>query len=328
MEIFSIHRRWFIAAGLVLACASAGYAWLTHDKPISVAAHVWLGYEPMFMARNEGWLSRDQVNLVQTTSATESLQALAEGRVDRAALTLDEMLQARESGLPLTAVMIFNMSAGADQLVAQPNIKALADLKGKRIGLEKSSVGEVMLAEILRLAGFSKQDVTLVYLPVDQHVDAWSHHQFDAAITYEPVASQLVKLGAVEIFDSREIPNTIVDVLAMRTDRLDYSYATAVRHLIAANFQALRHLTHNPQDAAYRMSSHLGLPADGVLSAYKGLLLPNAENNYRLLAGDNAELGNTARKLSVIMVKAGMIKQADSLESLINANFLPTESIQ
>ena len=109
------------------------------DLPISVASHVWVGYEPMFLARDKGWLNSQKVLLHETSSAIESLRALKEGKVQGAALTLDEMLCARADGVPLAMVLIFDISAGADMLVARPGIKTLADLKGQRIGYESSS---------------------------------------------------------------------------------------------------------------------------------------------------------------------------------------------
>lgn len=300
---------------------------LSVDKPISIASHVWVGYEQMFLASSEGWLDTKQVHLVETDTATDSLQALAEGRVDGAALTLDEMLQARARGLPLTAVMVFNISAGADMLLARPGIKRLKQLKGRRIGFEPSSVGELLLDEILRNAGLTKQDVTLTPLKVDQHLIAWQIKQVDAVITYEPVASQLLAQDAVKLFDSRQIPNTIIDVLAIRSDVLDRSHEKAIRHLIIAHFRALNHLNTNPQDAAYRIAAHLGLPASQVLSAYKGLALPDIANNYRLLNGATPELHTSAARLSAIMLKGGMLDQPDTLNTLLRADYLPTESL-
>lgn len=329
MSNFTLSRRQWLVAGLVslmlLAMLSA-YSWLSHEKPISIAAHTWLGYEPMFMARNEGWLDDARVHLHETQSATESLQALAQGQVDGAALTLDEVLQARASGIPLSAVMIFNMSAGADLLLAHPDIKKLANLKGKRIGVEKSSVGEIMLAEILREAGLTKQDVTIVALPINQHLAAWQNHQLDAVITYEPVATQIMAQGAVRLFDSRQIPNTIVDVLAIRTDKINWQSGNSIRYLIETHFKALNHLQHNPQDASYRMAKRLGLPASKVLSAYKGLLLPDERNNYRLMTGKEPELLGIAQALSKIMREAQMIQKDDDMVALINADYLPVDN--
>lgn len=68
------------------------------DKPISIASHVWVGYEPMFLARSEGWLDEKQVRIFETAAATESMRALAEGKVEGAALTLDEVFKARQKG--------------------------------------------------------------------------------------------------------------------------------------------------------------------------------------------------------------------------------------
>lgn len=320
------HRRTFIKSlgGAALASSATGCGWLT-DKPVAIAAHVWVGYEPMFLARHEGWLDAKKVGLLETANAAESLAALAAGRVDGAALTLDEMLKARETGLPLTAVLVFDISAGADMLVARPGIKRLSDLKGKRIGLEQSSVAALLLSEILLAAGLTPRDVELRFLTVDKHRNAWGAEQADAFITYEPVATQLLLDGAVKLFDSRNIPDAIVDVLAIRRDRLDSAHADAVRHLVAAHFQALDHLTRNPQDAAYRMAGRLGLPAQKVLSAFKGLLLPDVGQNVRLLAGAQATLLASARKVSDIMVRSALLGQQDALTDLIRADFLPND---
>ena len=308
-----------------LALALSACDWMA-DKPITISAQVWVGYEQMFLARSEGWLDAKQVHLLEITTATDSLKALAEGKADGAALTLDEMLKARASGLPLTAVMVFDISAGADMLLVRPGIKRLQDLKGRRIGLEQSSVAEVLLVEILQRAKLSRQDVTLIPISIDKHLQAWSSNQVDAIITYEPVASKLQLQDAVKLFDSRQIPDTIIDVLAVRNDMLDASHASAIRHLISAHFRALHHLHTNPQDAAYRTASHLGLPAAHVLAAYKGLVLPDISNNFRLLTGTSPALLDSADRLSATMVRAGLLKQQDTLSSLIDANYLPTQS--
>ncbi|WP_333874746.1 ABC transporter substrate-binding protein [Methylobacter sp.] len=319
-----ISRRQFITllGGLALA-QTPGCEWL--DQPVSIATLVWPGYEPMFLARDKGWLNAQQVHLVKMASATGSLQALTDGNVQGAALTLDEVLKARATGLPVSVVMIFDISTGADMLIARSGIKQLADLKGRRIGFEQGTVGELLLTEALRTAGLSKEDVKLVTIDIDKHRNAWNSNQVDAITTYEPVASQLLAQDGIKLFDSRQIPNTIVDVLAIRSDALGFRHANAIRHLIATHFYTLDYLNRNPQDAAYRMSTRLGLPAANVLTALKGLVLPDAANNYRWLYGSAPELLASARKLSSIMVRSGSLKQDDTLKSLICADFLPTD---
>jgi len=297
------------------------------EQPIRIAAHVWVGYEPMFLARDKGWLDSQQVQLVQTASAHDSLLAVAQGKVLGAAVTLDEMLAARETGLALSLVLVFNSSLGADMLLVRPGIRQLSDLKGQRLGVEASSVGTLMFEQVLKQAGLNKRDVQIERLAVNQHAGAWQRKKLDALITYEPVATGLLNQGMVRLFDTRQIPNTIVDVLAVRADLLEPSHTKALQHLIAGHFRALDHLMRNPQDAAYRMATHLNLPASQVLTAFKGLVLPTAANNYRLLVGSPPEMHKTAAKLSALMLDAGLLKLPDPLTQLIRAEFLPTDNL-
>jgi NitT/TauT family transport system substrate-binding protein len=315
-----------VAGGLGLAAALSACNWL-NDAPVTVAAHVWVGYQPMFLARDRGWLKPDRVTLLQTHSAQESLEALRSGKSQAAAVTLDEMLTARAAGLPLTAVLVFNTSMGADMLLAEAGITALSQLKGQRIALESSSVADIMLAEILREAGLKQSDVQLLRVPVDEHPAAWHRHSADAFITYEPVAGQLLARGLVRLFDTRQIPDTVVDVLAFRSDALDSQHAEAIRHLLLAHFQALDSLVRNPQDAAYRLSARLALPAPEVLQAFKGIVLPSLQVNHRLLSGESAQLLPTARRVAEILQRGTGVPSADTLLDLVTGSYLPVEGL-
>lgn len=312
------------SAGMLPALSACDW-W--QDSALAVAAHVWLGYEPMFLARDRGWLDAARVTLLETRSAVDSIAALRAGTVQAAALTLDEVLGARATGLALSVVLVFNVSMGADMLLVRPGITEMAQLKGLRVGYEASSVAEVMLAEILRLAGLAQQDIELLQIRVEDQPKAWQRHAADAFISYEPMATQLLAQGMTRLFDSRQIPNTIVDVLAVRSDALDHAHAKALRQLIDAHFHALDDLTRNPQDAAYRMAGHLNLPATAVLSAFRGLMLPTLANNHRLLAGSEPELLTTARRVADILLRIGILSQSDALTDLINARYLPTEGL-
>ncbi|MCK9606313.1 MAG: ABC transporter substrate-binding protein [Methylomonas sp.] len=322
----AITRRRFVTylAGLAFTYGLSGCTWLK-DRPVTIALNSWLGYEPLFLARREGWLQDRQVGLLQTASATESMQVLREGRADGAALTLDEALKVRAAGTPVSVVMVFDISAGADMLVVGPDIRQLSDLKGRVVGFETSALGALMLAEVLYAAGLSRTDIKPFAVNIDKHQQAWKHRQVDAMVTYEPVAGQLLSDGGVKLFDSGQIPNTIVDVLVMRGDVLDFSHARAIRHAVAAHFMAVNHFNSNPYDAAYRMADHLGLSAADVLPAFKGIILPDERNNYRLLDGVAPELLRSAGRLSKLMRENRLLAEEDSLVDLLNPAYLPKD---
>lgn len=322
-----VARRQFIAALSAWPLAPWFSACGTRPiAPLSIAAHVWPGYEPMFLARREGWLDQGQVRLVETPSATDSLHELAAGKVDGAALTLDEVLRGRAGGVPLTVVLVFDVSAGADVLLARPGISKLADLKGRPIGVEQGALGALMFAKALQAGGLTADEVRLVSMTISEQPDAWRQGRVDAVVTYDPVSSQLLAEGAIRLFDSRRIPELIVDVLVVRSSVID-SHGEAIRHLLAGHFRAHDHLRRNPQDAAYRMAQRLNLAPDQVLASFKGLVLPDITNNYRLLAGATPTLLASARGLSAVMLKAGLLTREDTLANLLSADFLPPAAV-
>lgn len=309
--------------GIAVVLLALALGACSRAEPIVVAGQVWLGYEPMFLAESLGWLDPQQVRLLQTIATSDSLAALHSGEVDGAALTLDEVLRARAQGLDLRIVLVFNVSVGADVLLARPPLVELIELGGLRVGFEHGSVGHLLAAKALSSAGMSLADVEPVHLPVDQHLAAWDARLVDALATYEPTASRLRAAGAVVIFDSSQIPTAIVDVLAFRNDRLTPTTRSAVRHLIASHMRALEHLNNHPEDAAFRMTDRLALPVEQVLPAFRGLILPDLMNNHRLMSGNPSPLLQSSEDLLNFKLSSGLLAEAHSLDDLIVTDYLP-----
>lgn len=295
------------------------------SPPLRIASAVWPGYELLFLARREGWLpTTREVQLLETAHASDSMLAIAEGRADGATLTLDEVLRVRATGIPLTVVLVFDISAGADVMMAHPDITTLAQIAGRRIGVDPSAVGALVLARALEIAGLSINAVTPVPVTQDRHLEAWRSGQVDLVITFEPIATRLQAAGAVRLFDSRKLPETIFDVLAVTPSAIN-THATPLRGLVAGYFRALRHLNKNPQDAAYRMADRMHLSAEEVLESFKGLELPRLAANRKLLAAGAPRLQAVAQELSGILVRNGLMNRPDDLSRFASPDFLPQD---
>ncbi|MBF0393775.1 MAG: ABC transporter substrate-binding protein [Alphaproteobacteria bacterium] len=291
--------------------------------PLSIASHPWPGYELIFLARREGWLADADIRLIEVASATESMRALTEGRVLGATLTLDEVLRVRAAGLDdLTVVLVFDVSAGADMVVARPDIRALSDLTGRRIGFERTALGALMLDRLLNAANLPNDAVETVPLTIDAQLAAWREGRVDAMITYQPTAKTLLAEGAVPLFDSRALPELIFDVLAVRAEAMA-RHAARLRALIAGHFRGLNHWRRNPVDAGYRMAGRLGVPGHVVTDLFRGLALPNLDANQRLLRAESGGILVAARILSTIMVGHGLLTGPPALDGLVRHEFLP-----
>ena len=306
-----------------LLCAAFLAACTPKPEAISIAVHNWPGYEPLSLARDMGWLDDKQVKLIQSVSLSDSLKLFEEGKIDAAGLTMDEVLRIREKGIPVSVILICDISAGADMLLARPNIKNLADLKRHPIAVEEGALGALMLYHVLQKSGLKQDEIKTVYLSVDKQAEAWRQNKIDAAIGYEPATSEIMKLGGKNLFDSRQMPNIIFDVIAVRTPVLDKVHDAAIHHLVAAHLKGLKYINTNPNDAAYRMAPRFNLPHDQVMATFKGLVLPDLENNIRLLKSSPPALLKSTETIATVMLKAGILQHPADLGGLLRSEYLP-----
>lgn len=291
------------------------------QRPLKIASQVWPGFEFLFLARDLGWLNAGETQLIEVTDATDSLQLLEDGLIDGAAFTLDEVLRARTHGVPLTVVAVFDVSAGADVLLARPGIENLAGLRGKRIAVEETALGGMILAHALQLAELTVDQVSIVHAGVEQHEALWQSGKVDALITYAPVSGKLERMGAWRLLDSRAMPDRIVDVLAVKPESIQI-HGNVLRHLLAANFRAQAYFRDHLKDASYRMAARLAVNPDEVNAIFEGLRLTDLTENRRLLAARDTPLLATAKVLADQLLAQQLIPQADELQSLFDNRFL------
>ncbi len=279
----------------------------------------------MYLAQKMGWLDSKKVELSEAPNFVDSIKLLEEGKVHAAGVTLDEVLRMREKKIPISIIFVCDVSAGADMVLARPTIKNLAGLKGKRLAVEDGALGMLMLHQVLKESGLKREQIKVTSVAVEKQAEAWQKGEIDAAITFEPGASQIMKMGAKILFDSRQIPELIFDVIAVRADMMDSSHDEALRHLVAAHLRGLHHLNTNPGDASYRMAEHFKLPADEVMATFKGLVLPDLHNNVRLLATANPAMLKSAAVVAEAMRDAAILHQPEDLTGLLRPEYLPRE---
>lgn len=319
-----LSRRALLAAlGPLLACPLPGCAPL--EPLLRVATNVWPGYETLYLARDLELYDERRLRLIEMPSTTDALRALGAGTVEGAALTLDEMLSARADGLDLVAILVFDVSNGADGLVARRDITSLSALAGKRIAVEQTAVGALMLDAVLRAARLQPRQIRPVYVTADQHLAAFQAGEVDAVVTFEPVLGALRRAGALRLYDSSQLPGAIVDVLAMHRPALQRQ-PRAVHQLVAGHFLALHHWQQNRTDAAQRMAARLQLDPPAVLQSFEGLVQPDLDANRRWLAGAQPQLAQSARNLHQLMLQARLLQRPAPLDRLCDGTWLPART--
>lgn len=303
---------------LALAACLAGCQ--PPPEPLRIVSSPWPGYEPLYLARDLGYLEENSVRITELPSSNINMEAFINGSADIATLTLDEVLTLLAKGQKLRILLVMDISNGADAVVAKSGINTLSELKGKRLAMENIPLGAYILNRVLDKSGLKAADINIVPMPEDKHEKAYLQGRIDAAITMEPFKTRIISAGAHVLFDSSQIPDEIFDLVLVRED-VYQSRRNDLCHLAKQWFRTLDYVQTNQQDAYTRMGKRLGMDEKSFRAAMTGLKVPSRQENQRLLGGSTPGLLAPARRLADIMQREHMIPAAIDVSASIDPEF-------
>ncbi|MBU0622320.1 MAG: ABC transporter substrate-binding protein [Gammaproteobacteria bacterium] len=289
-------------------------------EPLRIVSSPWAGYEPLYLARDLGFLREDSVRITELPSSNLNMEAFSNGSADLSTLTLDETLTLLAKGQKLRILLVMDISNGADAVVAKPGIKTLADLKGKRVGMENIPLGAYILSRVLDKTGLKATDMTIIPMPEDKHEKAYLQGKIDAAITMEPYKTRITKAGAHVLLDSSQIPDEIFDLIVVRED-VYQTRRDDLCHLAKQWFRTQDYIQTNEKEAYARMGKRLGTNEEDFRTARAGIKVPLRQENQQLLGGNTPALLAPARRLADIMQRGNMIPGPVDVAAIIDPGF-------
>jgi NitT/TauT family transport system substrate-binding protein len=280
-------KRLMIASG-ALICVLGLMVFAIQDqeasRPIRIGINPWPGYEPMFLARDRGLFAAHglDIQLVEYSSVSDCLQGYQHGDIDGICATLVEVELARQHGRQDAPqiVIIPDTSDGADVILAHQSIKSISGLRGKRIGVEPASLGFFILTRALAINQLTINDVTIIVTGQDKMNKVFSSGQVDATVTYSPYSVDIIKAGGATIFSTAEIPDEVVDVIA-----LNPNLATGeVRAKMLAMWSDVMDIIEGEPEVSYGiMAKRQKITVEEFRQSLKGVQLMNRQDQERLL---------------------------------------------
>ncbi|MED5609551.1 sulfonate ABC transporter substrate-binding protein [Pseudomonas sp. JH-2] len=147
-------------------------------------------------------------------------------------------------------------------------IKSVAELKGKKVALNKGSNVHYLLVRALEENGLKYSDIQPVYLPPADARAAFERGAVDAWVIWDPYQAAAEKqLHARTLVDARGLADNHQFYLATRT------YAKEHPQVLTTLVEEVRSVgewsQHNPEQVTEQVAPLLGLPADITLTAVK-----------------------------------------------------------
>ncbi|HEX8235262.1 MAG TPA: ABC transporter substrate-binding protein [Abditibacteriaceae bacterium] len=340
------HWRWGLAAaallGVVLAgCANNAAQTGSSDggtssatttgtganaKPISIGMSDWPGYLVWDIAEQQGFFKKHNVNvkLVWFPVYTDSLNAFAAGQLDGNSQTWNDFMAPLAQGVDAKTVLLFDNSAGNDALIAQPGIKTIKELKGKKVATELGTCDHFLMLKALESAGMTEKDIQFVPIAVQDCPNAMLSKRVDAAVVWEPSRTKILKeiKGSTQLFDSADIPGAIPDLLVMKSDTVQ-SRRAEVQNLVDAWYESIDWWRANPDKAVQIMAKRTGTSVADYQSFIMGTRILSAPEAMIAMtkSAKPVSLYSSGESVSRFLIKVEQITKMPDYAAAVDASF-------
>ena len=309
------------AAVAILATTASVWTRAKAETPAQLRIGFQKGSLNLAMLKSYGLLEQrlpaTRIQWTEFPAGPQLLEALALGSVDLGATGDAPPVFAQAAGKDVVYVGAEPPKPDSSALLVKPDspLKKLADIKGRRIALQKGSSAHFLTVQAVRRAGLAWTDIQPVYLPPADARAAFERGSVDAWAVWDPYYAAAEVSGELRaLATSRGLTSNNTFYLASRT----LSQQPA---LVKTLFQALTDTDTRVQadrrDAAQRYADYAGLPLGTVLrmlerrgAAPVGPLTASLVNEQQQVADAFTELGLIPRAIRVVDAVATPIKKA------------------
>jgi len=211
-------RRLAAASGLLLTLAAPLAA-----APLKIAFSDWPGWTALEIAAQKGWFKEAGVEVeLLWFEYGPSMEAFTAGQCDAVTVTNGDALVTGAGGAKNVMILMTDYSNGNDMIVAKPGLRSIAELKGRKIGIEIGFVEHLLLLNGLKKAGLTEKDVELIPTPTNQTPQVLASGQVDAIGAWQPNSGAALKAvpGSKAIYSSANEPGLIYDAVGVSPQSL------------------------------------------------------------------------------------------------------------
>ncbi|EFM10915.1 aliphatic sulfonates family ABC transporter, periplasmic ligand-binding protein [Paenibacillus curdlanolyticus YK9] len=296
------------------------------DEPITIALSPWPGWYMWYLVEQQGLFEKHGVivKLEWFPVYSDSLQALATGKVDANSQTLSDTLAPISKGIGLKAVLVNDNSNGGDAIVAKPDIASVKDLKGKTVATELGTVDHLLLLTALDQNGLKESDVNFVNMTVNDAGPAFITGKTDASVLWEPFQTKAVTEGKGKVlFSSKDTPGLIPDLLVFR-DSVVKNRKDDVQKIVDAWFEGLEYFKAHPDETIKLLAEKAETtPADFKLGLDSIKLFTREDNVAAFTKRDDySSLAYTAQKTAEFLQKLDMVDDIDDYSVIFDSSFV------
>jgi NitT/TauT family transport system substrate-binding protein len=294
--------------------------------PIKIAINVWPGYAHAFIAQEKGYFKKNGVNveLVLGRDYTVNTKRYTNGDVDGIFEVYTEAILQNSEGIPTRVVYVSDYSFTGDVIIGRPELKALADLKAKKFGIEGiNTFSHLFVLAVLEKAGIREQDVRFEVVPASGVLDALESGRIDAGHTYEPTKTKALQMGYKILGNAGDVPGVITDVLVFKKSTIK-NRPEEIKAVVKAMLEARDFVYAHKEEAIKIMAKSEDMSEDEMLNGVRGVHHLDLKENVKAMqkSDEPSSLFGSGKMITEFYLKRGQLSLLPDLDKIIEPRFV------
>jgi NitT/TauT family transport system substrate-binding protein len=321
-----ISRRAFLGSAAVAAVGATAPR-VGHAQPsVKIGTAVLGDYSmagPIVVALEKSFFRQENLNVefVPFRGGPDLLKAVLAGDVLIAVSGSTDILLFREAGSPIKMIATYTEGNHFTLNVA-PDVAALADLKGKAIGITRAgSTTWIFARMVAKQQGWDPdRDVKIVALGgLDAQIAAMARKEIAAFVWGDGGAvTELQGKSKILMRLDRFTPQWISQIAYASEDAIRKD-AESIKKGLRGIFRALRFMKEHPDDAAPMVAKRLGWTPEAVLRAHK--------ISSPLFPFDGSISVQALGSMQDVLLEYGVLKKKLPLDEHFTRDFIPVRLV-
>ena len=252
-----------------------------------------------------------KINYAEITSGSKQTEALAAGSIDICnAVGTTSCILAASNGVDLKIIGVYSRAPEAFMIIAMnPEIKTVADLKGKKVAGPKGTVLHQMLLTALVKNNLKTDDIEHIAMEQPDAVTALLNGSVDAVIAAGGNADKAIKAGGIVITTGKGLVDG-TSVVAVSGQFLK-DHPDIVKRFQKVHQASLAFIKEHQEEAFQMAATELAISVDEVKRMYAWY-----DFNPEITEADIKELNNTQDFLISTKMQTNQIKVEDLIATV------------
>jgi NitT/TauT family transport system substrate-binding protein len=324
-KVFSWICLVLIVAVLLPGCSPIANPSSDH-LPFRVEYTLWEGDYTLLIAQEKGFFKEHgiQVEPVFYDTFSRALPDIAAKRIDIGLFSIGDLLMTSRVA-DIRGIAVYD-SGGESVVIARPDIASIADLRGRKIGVNIGASGELFVREMLKSAKLTINDVTLVEMDPEVITDKLSSKEVAAGYTWAPYDKKAQDSGNKLLYTNQEVGSLFPDVITIRGELAD-NRPQDVKAFLAAWFEAVDYRLNHPDDCSEIIARLTKQTVSEVAPSGSVKLYTKEENTVMFdqlgTITKDSTFAYAAQANADFQIATGSLTSKPNLTMLLDRKFLP-----